>query len=137
MNYTQQCDLQVGPIDHCQICRSTDLQEIIDMDFAAPCDSLLTPDQLRQPEMSFPLRLERCRSCGLVQIDHVVDPAALFHPDYPYRSGITDTLKRNLHAIAAHVAQKVGLKKESLVVDIGSNDGTILEGFKSIGMRVL
>jgi hypothetical protein len=137
MNDTYPCDLPAGPTDHCQICHSVSFQNVVDLGFAAPCDSLLTPEQLRQPEISYPLRLVRCRDCGLVQIDHVVDPALLFHPEYPYRSGITETLRGNLHAIAAHVAGKVGVPRGALVVDIGSNDGTILEGFKAAGMRVL
>ena len=130
-------DLAIGPIDDCQICGSSDLQPVIDMGFVAPCDSLLTSAQLRQPEASYPLKLFRCRHCGLVQLDHVVDPAKLFHPDYPYRSGITETLRKNLHAIARRVAAKANLAPGSLVIDVGSNDGTILQGFKAAGMRVL
>ena len=131
------CDLNIGSIDCCQVCGSKNTQHVIDMGFVAPCDSLLTPAQLREPETSFPLNVFRCRECGLVQIDHVVDPASLFHPEYPYRSGITETLRKNLHAIALRVASKVNLAPGSLVVDVGSNDGTILQGFKSAGMRVL
>lgn len=130
-------DLAQGAIDHCQICGSHDLQQIIDMGFVAPCDSLLTRAQLREPEASYPLNLVRCRECGLVQIDHVVDPAKLFHPEYPYRSGITETLRRNLHATATRVIGKAGTPAGSLVIDIGSNDGTVLQGFKNQGMRVL
>lgn len=130
-------DLPLGHIDRCQVCSSRDLQPIIDMGFVAPCDSLLTEKQLRGGEKSYPLNLLRCRACGLVQIDYVVDPKELFFPDYPYRSGITETLRRNLHSISAHVSERVGLKAGSLVIDIGSNDGTILEGFKAKGMRVL
>lgn len=130
-------DLPLGHIDRCQVCSSRDLQPIIDMGFVAPCDSLLTEQQLRAGEKSYPLNLLRCRACGLVQIDHVVDPRELFFPEYPYRSGITETLRKNLHAISAHVSDRAGLKAGSLVIDIGSNDGTILEGFKARGMRVL
>lgn len=130
-------DLPLGRLEGCQVCGSRNLQDVIDMGFVAPCDSLLKPVQLHEPETEYPLHLFRCRDCGLVQIDHVVDPRKLFFPDYPYRSGITEALKRNLHAIAAHVSQRAGLKPGALVVDIGSNDGTILEGFRAKGMRVL
>ena len=130
-------DLPLGHVARCQVCASENLQAVIDMGFVAPCDSLLKPAQLHEGETEYPLHLFRCRDCGLVQIDHVVDPRLLFYPDYPYRSGITETLKRNLHAISSHVSDRVGLGPKSLVVDIGSNDGTILEGFKQKGMRVL
>jgi C-methyltransferase C-terminal domain/Putative zinc binding domain/Methyltransferase domain len=129
-------DLRPGRLASCQICGSAGLQRVIDMGYSAPCDSLLKKDQLHAAETSYPLNLLRCRDCGLVQIDYVVDPRELFYPDYPYRSGITETLRRNLHAMAAHVGGRIGLRAGSLVVDIGSNDGSILEGFKALGMRV-
>ncbi len=130
-------DLAVGHLTRCQICGAEDLQPVIELCFSAPCDSLRTAAQLAAGETSYPLNLLRCRACGLVQIDYVVDPKELFFPEYPYRSGITETLRRNLHAIAAHVSDRIGLRGDSLVVDIGSNDGTILQGFRSKGMRVL
>jgi hypothetical protein len=134
---TRRSDLPLGRFSKCQICASERLQPILELGFSAPCDSLRTSAQLHAGETAYPLNLFRCRDCGLVQIDHVVDPRELFFPDYPYRSGITETLRRNLHAIAAHVSDRVGLRSDSLVIDIGSNDGTILEGFKAKGMRVL
>jgi hypothetical protein len=130
-------DLEIGPIHRCQICASTNLQFVLDMGFSAPCDSLLTREQLSQPETTFPLRMHRCRACGLVQIDHVVDPRHLFHREYPYRSGITETLRKNLHATAVRVVEKCGVPKGSLAVDIGSNDGTVLQGFRNVGLKVL
>ena len=130
-------DIPLGHIDYCQICSSKNLQQVINMGFFAPCDSLLTKDMLKKPEKSYPLNLVRCRDCGLVQIDYAVDTRELFYPEYPYRSGITETLRNNLHGISSHMVDKLGLQKNSFVVDVGSNDGTILEGFKNMGMRVL
>ena len=126
-----------GHIQNCQICNSKRLFKIIDMGYFSPCDSLLTTDLLNHPEKTYPLRLFRCEDCGLVQIDYAVNPSELFFPDYPYRSGITDTLRQNLHGISIRVIEKLKIKKNSLVIDIGSNDGTVLEGFKKSGMRVL
>lgn len=126
-----------GHIDFCQICGSDNLQQVIDMGFFAPCDSLLTKEMLRGPERTYPLNLIRCRECGLVQIDYVVEPEELFYPEYPYRSGITETLRKNLYAISSRMVNKLSLPKNSFVIDIGSNDGTILEGFRGVGMRVL
>jgi hypothetical protein len=136
MNKKSIDSVREGYIDFCQICGSNDLQQVIDMGFHAPCDSLLTKEMLKIPEKTYPLKLVRCRECGLVQIDYVVDTKELFYPAYPYRSGITETLRKNLHGISSHMVSKLCLQKNSLVVDIGSNDGTILEGFKNIGMRV-
>ena len=130
-------NLSPGSMDFCHISTSRDLHSVPHLGFSAPCDSPLTEEGLRRPETSYPLHYVRCRDCGLVQIDHVVDGKELFHPNYPYRSGITVTLRNFLHSLAATMCEKTGLKKNSLVVDIGSNDGTILQGFAKAGMRVL
>lgn len=130
-------DLEPGLIPSCQICLAQALEPIVDLGHNALCDSPLTPDQLNDGETVYPLRLVRCGTCGLIQIDYCVRPDLLFHADYPYLSGITPTLRANLHGIAHRAADKLGLAPGRLVVDIGSNDGTLLEGFKSAGMRVL
>lgn len=130
-------DLPLGSLRRCQICGSEELEPVLDLGHQPPCDSLLTPAQLREAESTYPLRLVVCTRCWLAQIDYVVAPEVLFHPDYPYRSGITPSLRRNLHATAETVIDRLALPPNSLVVDIGSNDGTLLCGFKERGMRVL
>ena len=130
-------DLPLGRLHNCQICSSANLEQILDLGHQAPCDSLLTQAQMDQPEAQYPLRLVRCGDCGLVQIDYVVDPTVLFHKEYPYRSGITATLTQNLHRTTQVIVETYKLKPGSLTVDIGSNDGTLLQGFKNQGMRPL
>jgi len=130
-------DLSPGYIDHCQICGAGDLQPVIDLGHHAPCDSLLWPRQLREPERTYPLNLVRCPECGLVQIDYVVAAEELFFPDYPYRSGITSTLVGNLRSTGPTIMARYGVGKGGLAIDIGSNDGTLLSGFRDAGMRVL
>ncbi|MBC8509685.1 MAG: methyltransferase domain-containing protein, partial [Chloroflexi bacterium] len=130
-------NLPHGHINYCQTCASEELELIIDLGHHAPCDSLLSKKQLSQMEKVYPLRLFRCEVCGLVQIDYVVPPEELFYPDYPYRSGITETLSRNLQSMAITLVKEYDLKTGALAIDIGSNDGTLLQGFKSQGMEVL
>ena len=130
-------NLPVGSLSGCQVCAATDLELVLDLGYHAPCDSLLRQDQLREVEKTYPLRFLRCRHCGLAQIDYVADPRELFYPEYPYRSGITETLSRNLQAMTVKLCDELNLARGSLVVDIGSNDGTLLQGFKSRGMKVL
>lgn len=130
-------DLPLGHLNRCQICAAEDLELIMDFGHQAPCDSLLKPAQLREAERTYPLRLLRCRACGLAQIDYVVAPEELFYPDYPYRSGITETLVNNLQAIAGRHIAALQLPAGGLVVDLGSNDGSILKGFQRAGMTVL
>jgi SAM-dependent methyltransferase len=133
----QRYNLEPGYSGECQVCQSTDLQPVIDLGYSAPCDSLLRREDLRKPETAYPLSLFRCRACGLPQIDYVVEPEVLFHKNYPYRSGITESLRKFLHSLSDRMVPALGLKKGDLIIDIGSNDGTLLEGFKNHEMRVL
>ena len=130
-------DLPTGHLKTCQLCQSEYLELIIDLGHHAPCDSLLTKAQLQESEKTYPLRFLRCKHCGLGQIDYVVDPAELFYPDYPYRSGITGTLVKNLQSIAEKCRDNYGLKAGGLAIDVGSNDGTLLQGFQSMGLNVI
>jgi len=130
-------DAKVGRIKHCQICGSLNLTKIISLGLSGLCDSLLTNEDLKNPEKSFPLNLYRCRSCQLLQLDHIVDNRKVFHLEYPYKSGITPPLKKYLHSTSSYVKKKFDFPKNSLAIDIGSNDGTLLEGFKIKNFRVL
>jgi hypothetical protein len=130
-------DLSVGHVAACQICASLRLELVLDLGHHPPCDSLLSKSQLQERETTYPLRFLRCRECGLAQIDYVVAPQELFYPAYPYRSGITESLRKNLMGIAEVFIGELHPPAGSLAVDLGSNDGTTLEGFKAAGMRVL
>ena len=130
-------DLENGQISRCQICLSSNLKHVLDLGYHPPCDSLLTPEQLKEPEITYPLRLVYCQNCSLSQIDYVVAPEVLFYKEYPYRSGITESLKNNLVAISDKLVDSLDLNPNDLVIDIGTNDGTILQGFKNKGIRVL
>lgn len=130
-------DLPTGDISRCQICGSEDLVSIINLGSQPLCDSLLSEAQLNEPEAAFPLHLFRCPVCSLAQIDHVVDPATVFHREYPYRGGITREVAEHLVDLAATLVDDYNLDPGTLVVDIGCNDGTLLSEFNRRGMRGL
>ena len=130
-------DVNPSPLERYQISGSSNLELIIDLDCQPLCDSLLTREQLLQPEATYPLRLYLCPESGLAQLDYVVDGSVVYHPEYPYRSGITKELEVYQRAFAKGVVDELAVPKGSLCVDIGSNDGTLLTGFKLQGMRAL
>lgn len=130
-------DVATGPLTRCQITGSTDLNLVIDLDCQPLCDSLLTKDRLLQPEETFPLRLYVCPESGLGQLDYVVDGSKVYHPEYPYRSGITKELEVYQRAFARGIVEELDVPAGSLCIDIGSNDGTLLTGFKAMGMKPL
>lgn len=130
-------DISPGLISACQICGSERLELVIDLGHQPLCDSLPSAAELNSPESSYPLRQLWCRDCTLSQIDYAVPGDVVYHPGYPYRSGITKELAEYQALLAADTIQQLGLKSDSLVADIGSNDGTLLSGFKTKGMRVV
>lgn len=109
----------------------------MDLDCQPLCDSLLTRAQLNEPETHYPLRLFVCPESGLAQLDYVVDGRVVYHPEYPYRSGITKELEVYQRAFADSVVKNLSIEAGSLCIDIGSNDGTLLTGFKRLNMRTL
>ncbi len=130
-------DLKPGPISQCQICGSRHLELAIDLGHQPLCDSLLSEDDLNKAEHYYPLRQVWCSECSLNQIDFCVDGSEVYHLEYPYRSGITKELALYQHQFSSEIIQKFSISKNSFVIDIGSNDGTLLKGFKENGMRVL
>lgn len=132
-----QHDFEAGPLHRCQVCGASDLELVIDLGHQPLCDSLLTREQLKEPETTYPLRLVRCSSCGLVQLDYVVAGQVVYHRGYPYRTGITKELSDHHHRLSMDMVKRHGTPTDSLIVDIGSNDGTLLKGFQRQGMRVL
>lgn len=132
-----QHDALPGKLDRCQITGSVNMELVIDLGHQPPCDSLLTADMLHYPEITYPLRLMLCPDSGLAQLDYVVDGAEVFYPDYPYRSGISWPLAAYQRAFADRIVTRFGLGPDALCVDIGSNDGTLLTGFKRHGCQIL
>lgn len=128
-------DVKVGKLDHCQITGSRNLFEAIDLGFQPPCGTLLSAETLRDPETYYPLRLMICPESGLGQLDYVLGSEVCFPKDYPYRPGISIPLREHLEKLAEDIISNNKLQPDSLVVDVGSNDGTLLSFFK--GMKVL
>ena len=129
-------DVSPGHLEKCQVCGSSELELVLDVGHQPLCDSLLDAKSLFKPEITYPLRLFRCTNCTLTQLDYVVQDV-VYAPNYPYRSGITKELAIYQKAFAKEVAEKIDLNEGSLCVDIGSNDGTLLTGFKKLKMRAL
>lgn len=126
-----------GPIHRCQICNSSKVHLILDLGHQPLCDSLLTRELLDQPEVTYPLRMVWCERCTGVQIDYCVDGKEVYYPQYPYRTGITKPAVEYQTEMSRSLAAKYRLNKSDLVMDIGSNDGTLLSGFKAQGIKVL
>lgn len=137
LTYPKHHFVKVGHISNCQVCNSNNLLPILDLGYQPLCDSLLSKEMLNQPETTYPLRIVWCKDCICVQIDYAVSGEEVYHPNYPYRSGITKELAQYQRKISKSLISKFHLTGKDLVVDVGSNDGTLLSGFKDQGIRVL
>jgi hypothetical protein len=85
----------------------------------------------------FPTTLLYCDTCELVQLGLAVDPVIIFPPEYPYTSGMTKLLRDNFAELYAESSKLLGLTKDDLCIDIGSNDGTLISNFQKGGHRIL
>ncbi len=121
----------------CRMCKSEDLDQFLDLGFTPPADQFLRKEQLRDPEVHYPLAVMICNGCGLVQLSHVVSPEVLYRHDYPYESSLTATGQRHWAEFAKTVVDRFALGSDDLVVDVGSNVGVLLEAFRNNGTRIL
>jgi hypothetical protein len=124
-------------VDRCQVCSSTKLESVLFLGYLPPVNQMRTIGTTPFEQPSYPTGLLYCRSCELVQLGLSVDPAVIFPPSYPYTSGTTRMLRDNFADLYRQVKELYGLRAEDLIVDIGSNDGTLLSNFKQGGHRVL
>lgn len=127
----------IGRVHACQICGNKILVPILDLGHQPIVQNYLSEKSIHEEEVTYPLRLVRCEDCELVQLDYIVDPKLVFPPHYPYRTGLTNMLIRNFEDLAEKMLKEGSYEKDDLVVDIGSNDGTLLQSFKKRGARVV
>ena len=121
----------------CRMCDSDNLYPFLDLGFTPPADAILTKEELKDPEIRFPLTIQQCQDCGLTQVGYAVNPELMYGEKYKYEASTTETGKRHFFSMADSITQRFNLGGGSLVVDIGSNVGVLLEGFQRNGMNVL
>ena len=117
-------------VTECRICRNKNLTTIYDLGNQALGSRFPTVDQ---PEpMSAPLILVKCdgdNSCGLLQLSHNVSSDELYLQSYGYRSGLNNTMITHLSGLVSEIESKVDLLDGDIVLDIGSNDCTLLKSY--------
>jgi len=113
------------------------IQRFLDLGFTPLADNFLTALQLNEPEKYYPLNVCLCKNCGLIQLGYIVSPEEMYHQGYLYESSITKTGTEHFVNMAKKICERFQLKKQSLIVDIGSNVGVLLKGFKKQKMKVI
>ncbi len=123
-------------VAQCRSCGGQNLRLVLSLGRTPLANALLTKEQTRQPEPSFPLDLAYCPDCTLVQITETVPPEQLFS-HYLYLSSFSDTMLRSAEEVANRLVDERRLGAASLVVELASNDGYLLQYYKQRGVPVL
>ncbi len=120
----------------CRLCGSSALAPVWNFGETPLANAYLTAAQIGEPEFSAPLEVARCQACHLLQLRHAVSPDILFR-DYLYVSSTSPRFIAHFAAYADRLVERFHLGEQSLVADIGSNDGILLKPLQARGVRVL
>ncbi len=120
----------------CRGCEGSDLELVFSLKPSPIGDAYVTSEKINVTQPSYPIDLYMCRRCGLAQLIDVIDPDILYG-EYIYVTASSTGLSTHFQDYAGSVIERCRLKSGSLVVDLGSNDGTLLRHFQQRGMKVL
>ena len=123
-------------INGCRICGGKGIETILSLGELPLANELVKKEELDREDDTFPLELAFCPECSLVQITETVPPERLFS-DYPYFSSFSDTMLDHAKDLALEIIETRGLDGESLVIEVASNDGYLLQYYKQQGLDVL
>ncbi len=118
-------------ITKCQISNSKKLKSLIFLGYLPPVNTLRKIGSTLKEEISFPAELLYCEKSKLAQLGCIVNKEILFPYSYPYTSSTTRILRENFANLYEDIKKIVRLKKQDLIIDIGSNDGNLLSNFKN------
>ncbi len=121
----------------CRLCLCREMNNIIDFGHVPLGNNLQKNVHLANSVKTYPLAVQKCKKCDHYQLTYEVSPHDLYAKNYTYLSSVGNTFKEHLGKYSLWSIKKCNLKKKSLVLDIGSNDGTCLSYFKKNKMRVL
>jgi hypothetical protein len=118
------------PVECCQVCGHAPLSKVLSLGYMPPVNQMVAVGEVPRQQPWFPTDLMHCTECELVQLGLAVDPVIIFPPEYPYTSGTTKLLRDNFAELYCEASAMLKLAAQDLVIDIGSNDGTLLSNFK-------
>jgi SAM-dependent methyltransferase len=126
----------VGPADGCRLCGSALEHGFVDLGMSPLCESFVAARHLDAMEPFYPLRVLVCARCFLVQLRQYVSPEVIFR-EYAYFSSYSTTWVAHAKAYCEMIQARLGLGPDSLVVELASNDGYLLQHFLPLGVPVL
>ncbi|WP_429179702.1 methyltransferase domain-containing protein [Aeromonas salmonicida] len=121
----------------CRHCGTTLVHGFLDLGFAPPSNAYLCADDLSRPEIAFPLRLQVCDRCWLVQTEDFTSADQLFRPDYAYFSSTSTSWLAHAARYCSRMMNELSLTSKNHVVEIAANDGYLLKNFVAAGIPCL
>lgn len=121
---------------NCRLCGSDRLLSVLDLGATPPCEKFLTADELELPESTFPLHLRVCESCLLLQIPALITPEDTF-VEYAYFASYSDSWVQHAKTFVEGAVERLRLDADSLVVEVASNDGYLLQHVVAAGIPCL
>jgi hypothetical protein len=126
--------------DHSAVCRFCGAKlrhTFLDLGMSPLCQTQIRPEDLNRGESFYPLHVWLCMDCYLVQLEEYVSPAVIFSDQYPYFSSFADSWVEHARRYAGKMMAEQGIDASSLVVELASNDGYLLQHFMARGVRCL
>lgn len=120
----------------CRICKSKDLVDVIDLTDQPIPNGFLTQEQLKEKEEKYPLAVCFCNNCSLMQLRYLVNAKVMFD-NYLYIPSASKTRIEHFKGLAEEIKELTKFNEKSLIVDVGSNDGSMLIQFKNMGAKTL
>ena len=120
----------------CILCNQGKIKKFVNLGHSALANNLISLENFKKKEKKYPLILGKCEICSHVQLTELVNPKYMFD-NYLYLSSASLTLQEHLNSIPAAINKIKKIKKDDLVVDIGSNDATLLKGYKKFKTKAL
>jgi hypothetical protein len=125
-----------APTGKCRFCQAPLEHTFVDLGMSPLCEDHVKPDELKEMEPFYPLHAYVCSRCFLVQVEEIVSPSVIFN-DYAYFSSYSDTWLRHIKRYSDQVVERFGISGDSLVAELASNDGYLLQYFLEKQIPVL
>jgi SAM-dependent methyltransferase len=122
---------------NCRHCAAPLAHTFLDLGFAPPSNAYLTAADLARPESYFPLKINVCDRCWLVQTEDYAEAGAFFGADYAYYSSTTAGWLAHAASYVKKIIRQLQLTRDNLVIEVASNDGYLLKNFVAAGIPCL
>jgi SAM-dependent methyltransferase len=122
---------------NCRHCHTPLEHVFCDLQTCPPSNAMVKPEMLQHPETYFPLKIFTCHKCWLVQVDEMEKASDIFNADYTYFSSYSTSWLAHASSYADYMTARFGFDSSSLVIEIASNDGYLLQYFKQKNIPVL